>query len=260
MPKTAFVPETDGFAFGNWWEFTEAERRWLHAEFAKALTLGQILGTAALGAAGSIAVVPGIRAIRKRIETTLSEAAFGLCGGMSFAALDYFRSPRSVPRGNGPRDWPPPGDPLREHIWLRQVDSFVSDLARLYAWVILLNYVPKSRLAGGRAGGLLARTKKEWDKLKTEVDAGNPVPLMLVRDTKDAFENHQVLATGYEPTGTNQGVIYLYDPNCPDRESTIDVDLSGSQLDAEESCAADHPLRGFFCQRYAPKDPPGAEA
>jgi hypothetical protein len=145
---------------------------------------------------------------------------------------------------------------LREHIWLRQVDSFTGDLARLYAWVILLNYAPSFWPFRGKADGLLARTELEWAKLRPQVNAGNPVPLMLVRDTAHAFENHQVLATGYEQFDQNHNLIYLYDPNCPGIESTIDFEFGAEQLRAQESCSAGHPLLGFFCETYTPHDPP----
>ena len=208
MPRTAFDPRRHGFAFGNSWNFTEAERCWLHAEFTKALRFGLIIGMTALGPAGAALVLRGIAAMRGVLETRLSKGAFGLCGGMSFAVLDYFGSSKSVPQGNDPHDCPLSGDPLRERIWKRQVDSSASDLARLYDWVIPLNHVPAIWPFRGGAGGLLTRTEREWSKLIAKLDVGDPVPLMLVRDTEEVFSNHQVLANGYEQTREDRGTIF----------------------------------------------------
>ena len=250
MFKTAFDPETNGFAFTNSWGFNEADRQVLRDTFAKYLTWGGILGTATFGLAGALFVPFAILAIRKKTEDVLSQDRYGLCGGMSFAALDYFRSAMPAPRGEHSSDHPGPENPLRSYIWRRQLESLASDLPRFFAWLISLNYVPSFWPFGGGAERLLARTEREWAKLKTSLDSGNPVPLGLVRDTAYVFDNHQVLATGYEASGS-QATIYLYDPNYPDRESTISLEFDERLRSVVENRVASPALRGFFCEAYS---------
>ena len=133
--------------------------------------------------------------------------------------------------------------------------SIFRDGARFMAWLICLNYVPPAWPFWGGPAGLLARSKKEWQRLKTSVDAGQPVPIGLVRDARNVYDNHQVLAIGYDEGDGAQRTIYLYDPNCPDRESTVRIHFGEQLLDGRESCGVTAPLRGFFCETYAPADP-----
>jgi hypothetical protein len=259
MPKTTFDPAIHGFAFGNSWEFTAVEKQRLRETFAKYLTWGGVLSALTLGPVGAVLTLFGIRAIRKAIEAELSQESFGLCGGMSFAALDYFYSPLQVPR----ESQPPLGPPLRTYLWDRQVHSFESDLARLCAWVILLKHVPSSWPFRDVTARLLAWTEGEWETVKAQLDGGHPVPLMLVRDTPDPFENHQVLAIDYDDGETpNQVTIYLYDPNYPydpqetGKESTIVLEFDERLRSVRESRVERPVLRGFFREAYARHDPP----
>jgi hypothetical protein len=76
-----------------------------------------------------------------------------------------------------------------------------------------------------------------------------------VRNSISIFDNHQVLALGYEEDDEDTGIIYLYDPNCPGQESTIRVRFVGKVLEAEETCGGTQELRGFFCEDYEFVDP-----
>jgi len=255
MSRTAFNHERHGFAFVNAWEFDDAEREQLRESFARYLTWGAVLGAAVFGPAGILFVPLGIRALRKELERHLSPG-YGLCGGMCFTALDFYHRPDlHIPRGWHRDDRPAPRTPLRRYTWKRQVESIVSDGARFMAWLIALNHIPRFWPCRGGPAWLLARSKAEWQKLKTSVDAGNPVPIGLVRDAKNVYDNHQVLATGYEPVGDTQGTIYVYDPNCPDKESTIRFEFGEHKLCGTESCGTSQPLRGFFCETYTQSDP-----
>ena len=81
------------------------------------------------------------------------------------------------------------------------------------------------------------------------------MPIGLVRDAGNVYDNHQVLAIGYDEDADG-GMIYLYDPNCPDLESTIHITFGEHQLTGEESCGSSPVLLGFFCESYKPLDPP----
>jgi hypothetical protein len=255
MPRTAFSHQVHGFAFANSWEFNEEERRQLREMFARYLTCGAILGAAAFGPAGAILIPLGIRALRKELESHLSPG-YGLCGGMCFTALDFYnRADLTIPRRRHRDDRPAPRTPLRSYIWKRQLESIASDGARFMAWLIALNHIPQGWPCKGGPTWLLSRSKEEWKKLKASVDAGEPVPIGLVRDTKNIYDNHQVLAIGYDQVDETQGTIYLYDPNCPDGESTIHLKFGEQLLSGTETCGAPDTLRGFFCEAYRRSDP-----
>jgi hypothetical protein len=255
MSRTAFDPAQHGFAFVNSWDLDESERQALYDAFDQFLKWSLVVGTTLFGLPGAILVPIGILALRNKLEAGLAPG-YGLCGGMAFAALDYFLTGEQVPRGKDYGDRPAAGTPLRRYLWQRQIRSLVSDLDRFLAWLVMLKHVPTAWPFGGGPARLAALTRKEWAKLKARIDQGTPVPLGLVRDTEYVFDNHQVLATGYDEEHTSSGTIYLYDPNCPDTESEICVAWDGDGMRLAESCAGVSPLRGFFCEIYTPSTPP----
>ncbi len=254
MAQTAFDSQMHGFAFVNRWEFDEDERQQLHKTFAGYLKWGAIIGAVAFGPAGVLFIPLGIRGLRDMMESHLAPM-YGLCGGMCFAALDFHKAGLPLPRGQHRDDRPATGTGLRRYIWKRQLESLVSDGARFMAWLIALNHIPKSWPFRGRTAWLLAQSKEEWKKLKASVDAGEPVPIGLVRDTKNVYDNHQVLAIGYDEVDEAHGTIYVYDPNCPGKVSTISIEFGEQLLDGRETCHTTAPLRGFFCESYTFSDP-----
>jgi hypothetical protein len=257
MTRTGFDPQEHGFAFANRWDFDDAEREKLHETFAHYLKWGVIVGTVAFGLPGAVWAIFGTRALRKAMESHLAPA-FGLCGGMCFTALDFYtkhRAGRPPLRDQYPGGPPATGEDLRSYIWKRQLHSLTRDGAMFLAWVIALNYTPRGWPFRDGPAWLLNRSKEEWVRLKDSIGRGNPAPIGLVRDTKNVYDNHQTLATGYDEDARG-GTIYMYDPNCPDVESTIHIRFGEHQLIGEESCGSSPPLRGFFCENYRPLDPP----
>jgi hypothetical protein len=251
MRRTTFKSEVHGFAFTNFWKFEEAERLHIQDVFIAYVTRRRILGPI-----GALLAPPIVRLLRGQLERHLSPH-YGLCGGMCFAALDYYLhgGGLSLPRGQHANDQPAPGTGLRRYIWERQLDSLVSDAVKFLAWLVILNYVPSVWPFRGGARWLLARSKREWGKLRASMDAGKPVVIGLTRVTKRVYDNHQVLAIGYSEVDETRVMITVYDPNCPDSESTIDIVFEEQQLNGRESCGGDAPLRGFFCESYSPFDP-----
>ena len=272
MPHTTFDPQVHGFAFENRWNFDAEERQQLRTLFARYSLWGGLLGAAAFGLLGALLIpfaIPGavvtalvgatlvplaILALRNQLERHL-DPGYGLCGGMCFTALDFFTAGRPLPRGDGPRDRPAPRTRMRGYIWKRQIHSLVSDGARFVIWLICLNGVPAIWPFRGGPAWLAARSRKEWERLKAGVDAGRPVVIGLVRATTNLYDNHQVMAIGYDEADDSQGTICLYDPNCPDKESSIQFRFCEHRLDGEEDCGTGEPLRGFFCEAYRPADP-----
>lgn len=254
MTHTAFDPQTHGFAFVNLWMLDEKACKQLHETFTRYLKLSIILGAAAFGLPGALLVPLAVRALRDRLEQDMARG-YGLCGGMCFTVLDFYRAGRPLPRGLHAGDRPAGGTPLYNYIWQRQMDSLVPDASRFLAWLIILNYVPAAWPFKGGPGWLLAQSKREWQCVKAALDAGEPVPIGLVRDTSNVFDNHQVLAIGYEEAEEHRATLFVYDPNCPGERSAISLTFGARMLHGQQSCGDAPPLRGFFRQTYRPRDP-----
>jgi hypothetical protein len=253
MAKTAFRPETDGFPFINAWTMKPDERS----------AMRQALTASADEAANSVGSDP-FGMIRTMVTTQVGawiDAAlpdyYGLCGGMAFAAADHFRARKPVPHGLEATHTPNSDDPvdraLRDYLWQRQLESLRPNAPVLLSWMVML-HLP---IPGAGPGWLRDRTREQFNNLPSFLAHG-PWPLCLIGSSTSPFNNHQVLAIGAEDHGDGTGVVYLYDSNGPGREHTIRLDFRGELLQAEESCPSPErgPLRGFFCEHYAPATPP----
>jgi hypothetical protein len=95
-----------------------------------------------------------------------------------------------------------------------------------------------------------SRTKKEWWKLKENLDNGSPAILLLIRVEgyfKNPTVNHQVVAVGYDYNPTTKDLeIQVYDPNrhCQTHTLSMNLGLPNNRLDASDSTGKR--LRGFF--------------
>ena len=169
--------------------------------------------------------------------------SFGLCGGMCFAALDYWHAGIPVPMAENP---PQPGTSLYGYLVRRQVASMVRPevLLRLTHWVFSndLEIAP--------------RTAREFGKLRQALERGIPMTLVLVRTHRweTPVDNHQVLAVGYEfDELTQRARIYMYDPNYPCEEIDLDLDLSGPEQGIGLWHQKGDTTRGFFVQAHHPR-------
>ncbi len=261
MPKTLFRPACDGFAFINDWKFDQEEQDTIRA----AVTSGVNEALALLSPLfGDIMTSLGVADTLGRWVQTGLPTDYGLCGGMANAALDYFRTGLLVPQGTGLADQPqeatPEGLALRTFLKRRMVDSLSAGGAGVMClrWMTLLHLIPPAWPFLGGPAWLLTQTKHHWEALKGHLNAGIPWPISLIGETRDPFNNHQVLAYGYEDLGNGSGTLYVYDMNCPGRENSIKLDFTGPALAAVESCASDvrGTLRGFFCNAYQLGQPP----
>jgi hypothetical protein len=200
--------------------------------------------------------IPGV------LSLSIGDASDGLCGGMVFAARDYFESSRPPPDL-----MTPPGEgELFDYLVDRLFDSF--DLPRGPARYLELMspYLADgetfwSRLGLAPHGRAWRMINAEWPKVRDEIDQGHPSPLGLVRvkgsDPLELKHNHQVLAYGYRVDGSRL-TLRLYDPNRPDRD---DVTLSLSLADpTQETPVTAEPSGGpvfsFFRVPYRPASPP----
>ncbi len=256
MTKTNFDPVKDGFAFVNYWTFDPSESAKLTGLFTQAIdgalsVLNPLFNSAFI-----------LSGLNRRLTTWCANAlpdSYGLCGGMAFAALDYFRAQVPIPSCKvAPTRDTAAGTTMRDYLEQRQMDSLKDNLPTVLAWMAMLNLIPQWWSFKSGAGWLLDRTKEQWQVLCKSIQAGNPQPLALIGATNNPTENHQVLATGCDDPQDGTGVIYVYDMNCPGAEQTIRLDLRGSVLQAVESCPSDArgPLRGFICETYGKVAPP----
>src|SRR5258706_2474485 len=140
MPQANFTPQTNGFAFVNSWIFDQTENDRVHnmLTFASKDTLtvlGPIFGpTFIFFGAGRILADWIFHAVPQ---------TYGLCGGMAFAALDYYQAKLVLPKGNGYNDQPtrttPAGVTLRTYLWKRLLDSLELNAAKVLVWMVVLH-------------------------------------------------------------------------------------------------------------------------
>lgn len=198
--------------------------------------------------------------------TTLyvGNAANGLCGGMVFAAMDYWVLGGPPPPDAAP---PTPGTPLFRYLVRRLVDSWDLPNGPLTYLALMNPFYPESDEGVGpvRVHGRAWRTlAKEWPAVRASLDAGRPCPLGLVTlvsaNPLDVGKNHQVLAYRYDLSGTSLRLA-VYDPNQADRDDVvIACDVADPtrpvRLTMVPDASAILGIRCFFKVPYTPKAPP----
>jgi len=190
-----------------------------------------------------VATLPG----GQQIET------YGRCGGMAYAALDYYFAGLPIPADTAT---PPDGHWLADYIYTRLFDSFLNTSAiRYVSWTMQADH------STWFYKGVTRWTKEdEIPRLRQFIDAGTPVVLGLVgaRDMADVGnKNHQVVAYGYDADDASQAInIYIYDNNSPDQEAVLSTDAGNPHINASNRI---EPWRGFFVHEYAFRSPPGSQ-
>lgn len=205
-----FDPGRDGFAFSNSWDMTMADSRRIVARYGwqvdSATTLLADLVVASLSGLpgiGSSVVLTAMDALRPAIREVVAELLqvsideqFAMCGGMSFAGLDFFHGGWDVRRfGTTP---PVQGDPLRTYILDRHLDSLDANLRTFVEWHLVLHLLP--RVAETVAVRALCLTL--GIPLPPEVDAVMLTPyqttVMGWRDYLDPREWPDLIKDGFE--------------------------------------------------------------
>ena len=214
VQRTAFLPSRDGLAFDNSWP-SEPAVSW-RTPFGR------------LG---------------------IGNAARGLCGGMVYAALDYWHAGRLPP---GAR--PGPGSALFAFIVRRLIGSWQlpAGVLRYYRWQRLSGPDLRQRTVAG-----------QWPQIQAALAAGRPVTLGVVTVASAnpllLGHNHQVVAWACELTGPRVR-LSVYDPNSgPDDGVGIEFDArlgSGAEGGFTHNLNLAWPVRGFFVTRYVPAPPP----
>lgn len=184
---TDFLPSRDGFRFGN--------------------SFGEVPYT-----------LPMLR------DTPLNQkygnAKSGLCGGMVFAALDYFLAGQRIPQ----QPMAPPGE--EDELFLFLVDRLFASFNPLTI-LRLLGLMSMGATDGdgsvlSRLGVAATRASvmafEEWPRVRADIDAGRPSPICLQTIKSnwpgDMGANHQVLVYAYEAHG-HSVTLRIYDPNTP---------------------------------------------
>jgi hypothetical protein len=179
-------------------------------------------------------------------QIDLGDIIYGLCGGMCFAALDYFYMDRHLPNYKRVDQLP---TRYLLYLWNRQLDSFgLLTVPSVLEWMLRDDLDVALRTA-----------RYEVPKLRRSLDQSKPVVLALIRSKygSSATQNHQVLATGYDfDERTRQMVIYLYDPNHPGITPTLSLNLTKPSQGIAIKQSTGEGLRGFFIIRYKPETPP----
>lgn len=157
-----------------------------------------------------------------KLESALgAPARYGLCGGMSFAAADFFLARIDVPTATKA---PAAGTPLFKYISTRQNDSLGDKLQhapRFAQWMMR----PDSGLLGVRE-----LTLAELPAILTQIESNHPALIGLVfssRGEKPAgeggavWDNHQVLAYAAQHHSPIAIDLRIYDPNYPGADGAI---------------------------------------
>jgi hypothetical protein len=227
-PAAGFLPSRHAFAFTNAWPS------------APAVSIPTPLGTIGIG-----------------------NSARGLCGGMVFAALDYWHASLTPPASQ-----PVPRSPVYRFIVRRLIDSWhiPPGIARYYQWMNL----PDATAGIGVLGrtlvtqrGLWWRTiARQWPRVQSSIDSGQPAVLGLVTvasaNPANLVRNHQVLAYGYRLAGRHV-TVNVYDPNSGQDDG---VSITFDTADPQAGTTFTHniniswPVRGFFQVGYSPARPP----
>jgi hypothetical protein len=226
--QTGFSPQVHGFQFTN--RFSGGS---VVAELAVQDRLSQLSGLK----------VP--RAVRQLTEVAQGAefwGSFGLCGGMSWTALDRYLKGEPI---EDTRTIPGRDSELFRGLVNRQADSMRGRalLERCLVWQFLPDVAPWWMFWSKGVGRLTI--EEEWPKVKAALDGGKPTSLVLIRNQGIASpgDHHQVVAIGYE-TRDGAGEVELYDPNHPRARPTIPIDLKSQTCGPRQSTG--ERTRGFF--------------
>ena len=138
-------------------------------------------------------------------------AGAGICGGMVFMVRDFFEAHLTIPP-----DWlfPTADAQVFQYAGGRLIDSLASTIVfQYYEWQTQSNAVDARRTI-----------VDQLPQVKAALDAGHFCCLGLIEshtaDPSQLGSNHQVLAYRYEALSDGSTVIWLYDPNSPNDDST----------------------------------------
>ncbi len=219
-----YLPSTHGFAFRNHWP----------DEHITSITLPDPFGDILVG-----------------------NAAWGLCGGMSFASRDYFEA----------RTWAPTqstnpsgeGDPLFDYIVQRLAQSLnVGDAADFVKYADPVYPDTDDPTLGDGRNWVMAHVA--FPAIRDVIDSGHPCPIGVVIGQLPNVTGlgHQVCAYAYQLSGQNL-VLWVYDPNSPGEDDiTMQLDISRTDqalINVHSKINVPHAPICFFTQSYEQRSP-----
>jgi hypothetical protein len=149
---------------------------------------------------------------------------------MSFAALDYYKTGRTIPQQTYA---PAEGMPLQSYLYSRHMAGNSASQAKL----IELNFNPDGIRNREFFNWGLQAGSGQLGVLQSYIDRGEPIPIGLVDyGGQGAGGNHCVLAIGYQ-LGRYKGdlgsfiedlTIFVYDPNHPGRILNMKANNAGA--------------------------------
>jgi hypothetical protein len=187
----------------------------------------------------------------KAVEQTLGAGLglpheFGLCGGMSLAAADFYLAGKPIPDVSKP---PEQGSALYEYLYQRQADSMgpLGVMAmKFWSWMKLPDHSDTGectqKLTAQELPGIVARLK-----------ARQLAPIGLVLTSQGdgkLWENHQILAYGVEERENGVIDLRIYDPNFPNDDKVV---IHATPVTAKDSKDAKAPATEYQCQRISGK-------
>jgi hypothetical protein len=175
----------------------------------------------------------------------LDKVIYGLCGGMCFGALDFYRAGKPVPPVNKVDEI---NNRFLLYLWDRQLDSLkLTAVLKVMEWMLIEDSTAAGRIA-----------QREIPKVKRRIDKGEPAVLALIRakGVSSPTQNHQVMVVGYDyDMETKDLVFQLYDPNHPGKSPTLEMNLLKPSHSLGLTQSTGEKLRGFFVLDYRPQIP-----
>jgi hypothetical protein len=224
MAVKFYLPSMHGFAFTNHWP----------DEHITSITLPDPFGDILIG-----------------------NAAWGLCGGMSFASRDYFEAhmwaptPSTNPTGEG--------DPLFDYIVQRLGQSLnVGDAADFVKYADPVYPDTDDPTLGDGRNWVMAHVA--FPAIRDVIDSGQPCPIGVVIGHLPNVTGigHQVCVYAYQLSGQNL-VLWVYDPNSPGNDNiTMQLDISRTDqalINVHSTINVPHAPICFFTQSYEQRSP-----
>jgi hypothetical protein len=209
-----FLPSTHGFLFENSEAPSRLVERYLPTGTkTRAESIVKSLVNSVLK---GVDRVTGSSGQPVEIEIDLS-SHLTYCGGMSQAAKDHFLLGLERPsRQSLPTD---PDDPLINYLLDRQMHTLGGSKV---PWAAEF----ASRHYNNNTEALFRQSRDEWWRLKELLDTPGSGPVLLglvYNDAKWLWDNHQVLAYGYEADPDIYGITHVkvYDPNVPREDGRV---------------------------------------
>jgi hypothetical protein len=228
---TGFDPHVHGFKFAN--------------RFHGGAVVAELVRQGRLSELTGLNLPKAIRHLTDLAGAEDFWGTFGLCGGMSWAALDRYRRGEPIPETDSV---PGTGEELFSELVGRQVDSMRGRqlLERCIVWQMLPDRVPWWWFWSKDVGRLTGH--KEWPALRAALENDTPASLTLIRahGVTSPARHHQVVATGYEDSNEGEVAVHLYDPNHPGSRPVIHLDLGEDYRSPRPRQSTGEPLRGFF--------------